>query len=170
MHQSRKSLSFLGGLENSYEMFRKVIRIHHWVIWGFRPSLQVIYLRRSIHRTSWRTWKCSKTRGSVCSSADAVMVECCWRLGRKKMVLQLLERGDEILTSSTWVLNLSYQTYLNFMFQIHADMFASLTDRQLMKNMKPRCFTRMFFVAANYLDVSKNGGTPKWMVYNGKPY
>ena len=21
-----------------------------------------------------------------------------------------------------------------------------------------------------YMDVSKNSGTPKWMVYNGKPY
>ncbi len=29
--------------------------------------------------------------------------------------------------------------------------------------------SNMFFVHP-YLDVSKNKGTPKWMVYNGKPY
>ena len=25
-------------------------------------------------------------------------------------------------------------------------------------------------VEKNHMDVSKNRGTPKWMVYNGKPY
>ena len=25
-------------------------------------------------------------------------------------------------------------------------------------------------LVGKYMDVSKNSGTPKWMVYNGKPY
>ena len=27
-----------------------------------------------------------------------------------------------------------------------------------------------FFLNLQYMSVSKNTGTPKWMVYNGKPY
>ena len=29
---------------------------------------------------------------------------------------------------------------------------------------------RCFFCFFNHMGVSKNSGTPKWMVYNGKPY
>jgi len=36
-----------------------------------------------------------------------------------------------------------------------------------MNAQKDGCFLNL---SVGDVDVSKNGGTPKWMVYNGKPY
>ena len=60
--------------------------------------------------------------------------------------------------------------YLNFRSEFHVRYAQSWIDQGMGPLKFPRLKRSPMGRTVWYMGVSKNRGTPKWMVYNGKPY